>query len=560
MGYAKEELYGFNGLPTFDDIAAHERNQKKFHGTLLLASNKQSSHPKIVDKRIDVVRNLFVEKSLQLDLYSNNANLVDPAYAGMLMKFIDKYKKIQIDSKETLFFYNAKDHKNNDIHKFNSKSNLKHVEPGVIMLCSKKCLHNNVINYDIPTSIVDFVWLNLKTPPLQGICFDVEGKADESKFLNLWRGFQITPKEISDTSEIQIFLDYLLKALCSNNKSMYSYLVNYLAHMVQFPEQIPRVAVVMPGLQGVGKNSLIAVLQRFFSYENFFAIANTSQITGKFNKQLEAKLMVFANEAVFSFDKSGSGVLKSMITDSTITIEEKGKTPYMVDNYMRLFIATNFEDQSCWIEDNDRRYFVLDTSPVFMGDTEFWDDYYSQISNNQLAEKVFYFLKEMVDLSEFDILKYPKGRAYGRIKSAMNPLLQFIDSIARCQVDGINFMTYRQYSVKANVLYGKYKEFIQLIDIKDHVSITSFGRSLAEFGLPKKRTNSGYEYNLDIYLLADILANKTCDEKYAEEILEECGLTPLSQRTESLHPTSVTHAVQSYSTPNALNTASTGSE
>ena len=55
----------------------------------------------------------------------------------------------------------------------------------------------------------------------------------------------------------------LLAALCNDDQTCITYLLNYLAHMVQKPTQLPEVAIVMRGAQGIGKGSLMKTIGGF---------------------------------------------------------------------------------------------------------------------------------------------------------------------------------------------------------------------------------------------------------------------------------------------------------
>ena len=84
---------------------------------------------------------------------------------------------------------------------------------------------------------VDFI-PSFKTPP---------------EVFNLWRGFAVKPK--GGLGDIPHFHELLDDVICSSNERWAIYLWGWLAHMVQYPEDKPSVAVVMRSdAQGVGKS------------------------------------------------------------------------------------------------------------------------------------------------------------------------------------------------------------------------------------------------------------------------------------------------------------------
>ena len=55
-------------------------------------------------------------------------------------------------------------------------------------------------------------------------------------------------------------------------------------------------------------------------------ISNSRHLVGNFNAHLRDCIFLFADEAFFAGDKQHVGVLNSLITDDTLTVEGKGAT------------------------------------------------------------------------------------------------------------------------------------------------------------------------------------------------------------------------------------------
>lgn len=71
------------------------------------------------------------------------------------------------------------------------------------------------------------------------------------------------------------------------------------------------------------------------------------QIAGRFNSQLSAKVIVFADEAFFAGDKREAGALKRLITEPTLMIERKGIDSASEDNHVHLFIWPRTKSGRC---------------------------------------------------------------------------------------------------------------------------------------------------------------------------------------------------------------------
>lgn len=237
----------------------------------------------------------------------------------------------------------------------------------------------------------------------EGIVFDPSETCGK-KYWNLWRGFKVQAKQ----GDISLFLD-LIAALCNDDQTCITYLLNYLAHMVQKPAELPEVAIVMRGTQGIGKGSLMKTIGEFT--DNYKHLSSTNSLTGTFNGHLLNAFVIFADEAVWGGDKSAEGRLKAMITEGTNTINDKGRPEIQVRNYSRIFVASN-EEWCVPVGEEDRRFFVIDGSPRYKGKTkpgEFFHQYNEWIKNGG-REAIFYALKHR-DILGFSPRDFPNTKA-----------------------------------------------------------------------------------------------------------------------------------------------------
>ncbi|MFZ6693830.1 primase-helicase family protein [Undibacterium sp. SXout20W] len=237
----------------------------------------------------------------------------------------------------------------------------------------------------------------------EGIVFD-PAETCGKQYWNLWRGFNVQPKQ----GDISLFMD-LIAALCNDDQTCMTYLLNYLAHMVQKPAELPEVAIVMRGTQGIGKGSLMKTIGGFT--DNYKQLSTSNSLTGQFNGHLLNAFINFADEAVWGGDKSAEGRLKAMITEGTNSINDKGRQEIQVKNFSRIFVASN-EEWCVPVGEEDRRFFVVDGSPRYKGKTkpgEFFSQYNEWIKNGG-REAVFHALKTR-DISSFAPRDFPNTKA-----------------------------------------------------------------------------------------------------------------------------------------------------
>ena len=101
---------------------------------------------------------------------------------------------------------------------------------------------------------------HLRTTWYNGLDFDPKGTPDN--VLNLWRPEAVAPVE----GNWEIIGDYLLKVLSGGDDEKYQYLLKYLAHAIQRPEEKPQIMLVLYGGQGTGKGTFIRLLEAIWPY------------------------------------------------------------------------------------------------------------------------------------------------------------------------------------------------------------------------------------------------------------------------------------------------------
>lgn len=225
--------------------------------------------------------------------------------------------------------------------------------------------------------------------------------------LNLWRGWNVEPVEGSWAA----IRKHLKTVVCSGNQESFDYLMGWLARTVQHPERQGEVCVVMKGPQGCGKSVLAKLMRRIFG-DHARQVSQREHLIGKFNSHLEDCCFLFADEAIFSGDPTIRGPLKSLITESRVTIEPKGVNAFEVPNRLSIMMATN-EEWAVPVETGDRRYFVRDVSGERVGDSEYFTRLHRAVEGDEAAHFLHFLLN--VDLSDFDLRRFPKTEAHSDV-------------------------------------------------------------------------------------------------------------------------------------------------
>jgi hypothetical protein len=175
--------------------------------------------------------------------------------------------------------------------------------------------------------------------------------------LNLWRGFAIEPK----AGDWSLYREHLRAVVCGGNNTEFVWLMDWLAHRVQFPHKKPGSALVLRSEEkGTGKSTLKRCMAKVFG-PRAVSITNKEQVVGRFNSVLQAACFVAIEESFFAGAKSEQSIMNNLITEERIMIERKGVDPVELDSCCGFLILAN----RSWVVPvgkDERRYGVYDFS------------------------------------------------------------------------------------------------------------------------------------------------------------------------------------------------------
>ncbi len=129
------------------------------------------------------------------------------------------------------------------------------------------------------------------------------------------------------------------------------------------------------------------------------------------------------DEAVWAGEKSSEGAIKALITERTITCEQKFKDPLTVQNHTNFIIASNNQ----WVipaGPKERRFFVLDVPGTRTGDREYFNALFKQIRDGGREAMLYDLLR--LDYSEINLRDFPRTDALlDQIERSFTPTGKF---------------------------------------------------------------------------------------------------------------------------------------
>ncbi len=204
------------------------------------------------------------------------------------------------------------------------------------------------------SDVISFFYTDPKTTVFVETAFHPLAQAQN--VLNYWR----KPVDAVAGDDIQEIIYFIHNVICAANLETSEYLLNFLAHMLQKPEEKPGVIIVLLGGQGIGKGTFFKLLQAIWK-GSVMLVQDIDYVVGKFNSGLERSFVCCMDEAIFRGDRKASERLKTLVTEPFFRIEEKYEPARTIQSFHRFFAATNSKHFG-QVDVDDRRYLFLKVS------------------------------------------------------------------------------------------------------------------------------------------------------------------------------------------------------
>ena len=261
-----------------------------------------------------------------------------------------------------------------------------------------------------PRQVISDFWSSPSTVVYNAIAFTPA--ATPASTLNFWVG----PVAQAKAGNWVILRDFLRDIICAGDASVFDYLIRFMAHMIQKPEEKPGVMIVLLGGQGTGKGMYFRLLEAIWSRTTLL-VSDIEQVTGRFNACLERNFNVCMDEAIFAGDRKAMDRLKSTATEPIIQVEQKYQPARSIQSVHRLFAASN-HSHFANIELDDRRFVVLQVSNSKQQNTTYFSAIFAAINDPATLRALVYYLQRK-DLTTFNVRSKPNtaGHLDQRLKS-----------------------------------------------------------------------------------------------------------------------------------------------
>lgn len=253
---------------------------------------------------------------------------------------------------------------------------------------------------------------------------------DEKSVINLWQGF--AAENMDQSGSCQRFLDHLA-FVCSgenNPEPLHTFILTFLARMIQEPHKRQGAILLFRGDQGSGKSIIGEYLRAMVGIKASMTVNKLDRITGQFNAQLSGKVLCRVEEAKIPKNEHYEA-LKDLSTNPYFTMEDKGKTQITRENYVHFIFTGNYEYMAP-VAEKERRLVPVDVPDTQIHDQEYFNRLVVEM-DGEGPGALFKYLKEYKLPKNF--LPIPQSEALSNQKKqtkSFSPESMFLDWYAKC--------------------------------------------------------------------------------------------------------------------------------
>jgi hypothetical protein len=328
-------------------------------------------------------------------------------------------------------------------------------------------LYNNLFYHNKCYKFIDYVPYLEKNPMSKCV-------------FNLFQGFQYTFKRMDTNirpTELDTIFYHIKEIICDNDPNVFEYMMNYISHMFQHPDEKPGVAILIQSSeQGTGKNRFTDFLMNVIGVDNTHKANKIEDICSKFNYHLQGKLLVVGDEIANYQSHKFADILKAIITEVHRSIEPKGRDSYIIQCYLRLILTSNNDFP---YRDPGRRLLALKVSSKKKGDLVYFNKLSNDIDNKTIQELFFNYMASR-DISKWSFRTIPQTQ----MKTDLT--FESFDNSIHYLIEHMNKSELETQILSAKFIYSEYKTYCDDNGFKA-IHSRKFYKDIESMNITKKR-------------------------------------------------------------------------
>lgn len=313
----------------------------------------------------------------------------------------------------------------------------------------------------------------------------LEYQKDGKRFLNLWTGLHIEPREGS----WKLFHDHIFQSICESDPVRHKWLLQWVARLFQNPGgERPGKVPVFRGGQGTGKGTFVNTLGRVLGLNyGYFTVGRAEHVLGRFNDDMKTALLIHIDEGTYGGNKNDAGHLKHLISEPTRRVEPKGVQTFHIKNHLNIMISSNMD----WVipaTRGERRFCIFDINEKFIQNEKYFSALNKELNNGGVEAFLYDMLRFKYTMAELRRVPRTSGTR-DQILRGENNVIQFWHTILYkgCFFDDFGKW---QDSVVTKDFYDLYKAFVLEGNFRGEVDLlVQFGKKMNKaFGNVLKNT------------------------------------------------------------------------
>ena len=245
---------------------------------------------------------------------------------------------------------------------------------------------------------------------------------------NNWQGFAVhdtPPADLAAAAKgaaktvagLLAFLEHL-SMLVSGNVEQYNFLLDLLAHTMQYPNVKLGIMICLVGVQGTGKTMVWEMVKRLIGKAASFETDQPQRdVWGDNNSKMINAFFVRITEADKKKFKGYVGEMRTKITDEEIRVRSLYCEAANVRSYARFFCDTNYPD-AIPDEHGERRFFVVLCATARVGDNAYFARLKAIIEDDAVVRAFYDFLMRRTIKPMYLGKDIPVGDFQRRLKDA----------------------------------------------------------------------------------------------------------------------------------------------
>ena len=303
-------------------------------------------------------------------------------------------------------------------------------------------------------------------------CDSVEFFTDDPSKISIFSGYAVEPEQNDEYAAA--FVNFVRELVKPEGENIARSLINWAAFIVQNIDGKTGTVPILRGVYGCGKTTFGEILAQIIGEKHAKQKDTLSSIGESFNSDLTGKKLIIFNEIenVTAFSSNIENKFKTLITDSSMDINEKNKPRFSCSNVLNFIGFSNYENP-VKIREGQRRFWVCECSDDVEKMRDLCANFYESPAKGtikkDILKAVLYYLTHL-DLSGYNPKELPqtlandsaesRGILLSKIAPIIGPLIgRFFEHSGNYICEKITF-TPQELKTLRGSSYTKFKQIM----------------------------------------------------------------------------------------------------